>query len=109
MDCYNQYNAKQLLQLLCVLEEDEQPSRELFETKVQIRIIAAKKLNVGVNDVIKLSKKKKVEQELRKVNEDLRLSKIKHDLHDIRKQLHEITYRQMELVDILGKYLHERK
>ena len=73
-NCYNQYNAKQLLELLCVLEEDEQPSRELFETKVQIRIITAKKLNVGVNDVIKLSKNKKVERKLRKVNEDLCLS-----------------------------------
>ena len=63
MDNYNEYKTTELLELLEYLEEEDKPTFKLILLKNEIRRIAAKKLKVDVQDVVKLCMKKKKKQE----------------------------------------------
>ena len=91
MECYNEYKAKELLELLYILEEEETPSKDLFDKKVQIRIMAARKLNIGVDDVVKLSKKKKVKEEQRRMRRHYYENRIKLSLDKIQIEVNELN------------------
>ena len=88
---YNEYKANDLLKLLYILEEEEAPSKDLFDKKLEIRIITARKLNVGIDDVVKLTKKKKVKEEQRRMERYYYQNGIKLSLDKIQIELNELN------------------
>ena len=69
MDNFETYKSHELLQLLEILEEEEDPSCELYRRKEQIRKIAAKKLGIEQKEVMWLTKKKSAKKFKKDENE----------------------------------------
>ena len=91
MDNYNDYKTNELLQLLEFLGKEERLSVALFIRKEEIRKITAKKLNVSVEDVIKLSTKKKMEEEQKKMKRHYFENKIILSIDKIQIQINELN------------------
>ena len=87
MDKFNEYKTNDLLELLEFLEKEERPSLALFIRKEEIRKIIAKKLKISVEDVIKLSTKKKIEEEQKRMKRHYYQNQIRLSLDKIQKQL----------------------
>ena len=79
--------AKKLLELLYMLDEEKEPSKKLINKKMQITTTVAKKLDIGVTDVIKLSKIRKYKKEQKRRRRD----KMKETVDKIQKTLNEIN------------------
>ena len=86
MDKFNEYKTNDLLELLEFLEKEERLSLALFIRKEEIRKIIAKKLKISVEDAIKLSTKKKIEEEQKRMKKHYQ-NQIRLSLDKIQKQL----------------------
>ena len=91
MDNYNKYKTNELLELLEFLEKEERPSMALFMRKNKIRKITAKKLKVGVEDVIKLCMKKKMDEERIRIRRHYFENRMKVSIDKIQIQINKLN------------------